>query len=141
MNEVSNVQRAIWMTLITSLATPLFASLLFMALGLARPFTDFMLQSTEGLPIGEAAVDVFTWAALPSTVAGIGLSPFVLQHGGYTWLHAAVGGVLAFMASAIIFPIDAGGAMPLLAFLAGLIAIGMRQLLIAIGIILDRSGP
>lgn len=141
MNQASNAQRALWMVLITSLAAPLFAGLFFALLGLARPLTDFLLQGTAGLPLGEAAVHAFTWAALPATVTGIGLTPFVLQHGGYTWLHAAVAGVLAFMASTIIFPFDAGAAMPVLAFLAGLLAIGMRQLLIVAGIILDQRGP
>ena len=59
-----------------------------------------------------------------------GLTPYVLESGTYGWLHAAVAGVLAFGASTIISPFGAGPMMPLLAFLAGLIAIGMRVMLI-----------
>lgn len=89
-------------------------------------------------PLGEFAVDVFAWSALPATVGAIALSPFVLQHGTYSWLHAAVAGVLAFMAAAIIFPLPVEGALPFLAFLAGLIAIGMRMMLMKGGILLEN---
>jgi len=88
-------------------------------------------------PPGEFAVDVFAWSALPATVAALGLTPFVLQQGTYSWLHAAVAGVLAFTAASIIFPFPNQAALPVLAFLAGLIAIGMRQLLITGRILLE----
>ena len=42
------------------------------------------------------------------------------------------------MAATIIFPIPAQGALPVLAFVAGLIAIGMRALLIGAGILLEN---
>jgi len=136
--DVSNGQRTVWMVLITSLAAPFFTSLLYLALALARPATDFLMPEPVTGPLGEFAIDVFAWSALPATVAALGLSPFVLQHGTYSWLHAAVAGVLAFMAATIIFPIPAQGALPVLAFVAGLIAIGMRALLIGAGILLEN---
>lgn len=141
MNDVSNGQRALWMVLITSLAAPFFASLACIGLALARPLTEFLMPGAPTAPLGEFAVDVFAWSALPSTVAALGLTPFALQHGSYSWLHAAVAGVLAFMAGAIIFPFPAQGALPFLAFLAGLIAIGMRWLLITGGILLETPKP
>jgi hypothetical protein len=125
------------MVLITSLAAPFFTSLLYLVLALAKPATDFLMPEPV-TALGEFAVDVFAWSALPATVAALGLSPFVLQHGTYSWLHAAVAGVLAFMAAAIIFPVPAQGALPMLAFVAGLIAIGMRALLIGAGILLEN---
>ena len=137
MNDVSNGQHALWMVLITSLAAPFFASLISVGLALARPLTDFAMPEAPTPAIGEFAVDVFAWSALPATVAALGLTPFVLQQGTYSWLHAAVAGVLAFTASAIIFPFPNQAALPVLAFLAGLIAIGMRRLLITAGILLD----
>jgi hypothetical protein len=72
-------------------------------------------------------------------VAALGLSPFVLQHGTYTWLHAAVAGVIGFAAGDIIFTL-VGGAPAVLAFLAGLLAIGMRAMLIAGGILREAPG-
>jgi hypothetical protein len=134
-NSVSNVQRALWMVLITSLAAPFFAGLIVVALSLLSPATDFLLPARVGETLGEAGVDAFTWSAFPATVAALGLTPFVLQHGTYTWLQAAVAGVVAFMAGAIIFPFPVGPALPFLAFLAGLVAIGMRAMLITGGIL------
>jgi hypothetical protein len=136
-NKISNMTRAIWMVLITSLAAPFFAGLLFVALQFAGSATDFLLPPRPGEAIGEVGVDAFVWSALPAAVAALGLTPFVLQTGSFTWLQAAVAGVLGFMAGAIIFPFSAGGALPFLAFLAGLVAIGMRGLLIAGGILRD----
>ncbi len=134
-NKLSHAMRALWMVLITSLAVPFFAGFIVVALRLLGPATDFLLPPHGAEAIGEVGVDAFVWSALPATVAALGLTPFVLQHGTYGWLHAAVAGVIAFMAGAVIFPFPAGGALPFLAFLAGLVGIGMRSLLIAGGIL------
>lgn len=136
MRKVSNGQRALWMVLITSLAAPFFAGLIVVGLSFAGPVGVFLLPPQGGVPLGEVAVNAFAWSALPATVAGLGLTPFVLQHGSYTWLEAAVAGVLGFLAGAIIFPLGEGGSPPFLAFLAGLIIIGLRALLVAAGILL-----
>ena len=138
-NKIGNPLRALWMVLITSLAAPFFAGLIVVALQFMGPVTEFLLPPHSGEAIGEVAVDAFVWSALPATVAALGLTPFVLQQGTYTWLHAAVAGVLGFMAGAIIFPFPATPAMPFLAFLAGLVAIGMRALLIAGGVLRDEA--
>ncbi|MBS0232955.1 MAG: hypothetical protein JSR99_05670 [Proteobacteria bacterium] len=129
--------RALWMVLITSLAAPFFAGLIVVVLMLLSPATDFLLPPPSGEALGDVAVGAFVWSALPATVAALGLTPFVLQHGTYGWLEASVAGVVAFAAGAIIFPFEAGHALPLLAFLAGLLAIGMRSLLIMGGILRD----
>ena len=136
MKNVSNSQRALWMVLITSLSAPFFAALLYMALSFVGPVKDLVLPPSGGEGFGEIAVNVFAWSAFPATVAALGLTPFVFQHGSYSWLHAAVAGVVAFGAGAIIFPFADGGALPFLAFLAGLLAIGVRTMLIAGGILL-----
>ncbi|MFT3730130.1 MAG: hypothetical protein QM780_01725 [Hyphomicrobium sp.] len=138
-NKISNPIRALWTVLITSLAAPFFAGLVVVTLQFLSPATDFLLPPRPGEAIGEIAVDAFIWSALPATVAALGLTPFILQHGTYSWLQAAVAGVLAFMAGAIIFPFPVGSALPFLAFLAGLVAIGLRALLIAGGIL--RAEP
>lgn len=138
-NKISNAMRALWMVLIISLAAPFFAGLIFVGLQFLAPATNFLLPPHSGEAIGDVAVDAFVWSALPATVAALGLTPFVLQNGTYPWLHAAVAGVLGFMAGVIIFPFHAGSAMPFLAFLAGLLAIGMRALLIAGGILREEA--
>ncbi|MET0638957.1 MAG: hypothetical protein ABWZ19_02950 [Hyphomicrobium sp.] len=135
---MSNAVRALWTVLIMSLALPLFAGLIVVALQLASPASDFLLPPS-GKAIGEVAVDAFVWSALPATVAALGLTPFILQHGTFSWLQASVAGVVAFMAGAIIFPFPAGSGLPFLAFVAGLLAIFIRSLLIASGIL--RAEP
>jgi hypothetical protein len=135
MKDVSNGQRALWMALITSLAAPFLASLIVVAISLAVPLADYILPPRGDTSLGEVAINAFAWSALPATVAALGLVPFVLQHGSYTWLQAAVAGVLGFAAGAIIFPLPDGGSPPVLAFLAGLLAIGMRAILVGGGIL------
>jgi hypothetical protein len=130
MDGVTNAQRALWMVLITSLAAPFFASLADVAMTIASPLFDFALPPRDGKPLGEVAVSAFIWSAFPATFAALALLPFVLQHGTYDWLHAAVAGVVAFAAAQFVWPIAPGGAPVLLAFLAGLIAILMRAILI-----------
>lgn len=135
MAKIPNTQRAIWMVLITSIAAPFFASLIEVALTLASPFVDFLLPPRSGKPLGEVAAGAFAWSAMPATIAGIGLAPYVLQSGTYSWLHAAVAGVIAFAASILVWPFEAGQSLPFLAFLAGLVAIAMRAMLIRGGIL------
>ncbi|WP_291166103.1 hypothetical protein [Hyphomicrobium sp.] len=132
---MSNTQRALWMVLITSLAVPFFAGLIDLGLMLLSPATDFLLPAHGGQGLGEAGVGAFIWSAFPATVSALGLTPFVLQNGTYGWLEAAVAGVLGFIAAAIIFPLDASMGVPFLAFTAGLLFIGMRALLMTIGIL------
>ncbi|MFN0219665.1 MAG: hypothetical protein ACKVP4_12725 [Hyphomicrobium sp.] len=133
--KVSNAQRAIWMVLITSLAAPFFASLVEVALSLASPLADLLLPPRHEKPLGEVAAGAFIWSAMPATFAALGLSPYVLQSGTYGWLHAAVAGVLAFTAATLIWPFSAGQSLPFLAFLAGVVAITMRAILIRGGIL------
>lgn len=128
--EVTNRQRALWMVLITSLAAPFFAGLIAVAASLAANLTGLQLVSGAERPLGDVGLETFAWSAIPSTLGAIGLTPYVLENGTYGWLHAAVAGVLAFGASAMIAPIAGGPLMPLFAFFAGLIALGMRVMLI-----------
>ncbi|WP_339082805.1 hypothetical protein [Hyphomicrobium sp. ghe19] len=132
---MSNTQRALWMVLITSLALPFFAGIVDLGLMLLSPATDFLLPSRGGEGLGEAGIDAFVWSAFPATVSALGLTPFVLQTGTYGWLEAAIAGVLGFMAAVIIFPFGASTGVPFLAFAAGLLFIGMRALLMMIGIL------
>ena len=135
MNDATNGQRALWMVLITSLAAPFFVSLAALALRLVSPMFDFLLSPNKDGSLGDIAIGAFVWASFPATVGALGLVPYVLQTGTYSWLHAAVAGVVAFGAAAIIWPIGSGSAMPFLAFLAGIAAIGMRAMLIRGGIL------
>ena len=135
MNQITNAQRALWMVLITSLAAPFFASLADVAMTLASPLFDFALPPRGEKPLGEVAVDAFVWSAFPATFSALALLPFVLQAGTYSWLHAAIAGVVAFAAAEFVWPVPPGSAPAVLAFLAGMIAILMRAILINGGIL------
>lgn len=136
MNTTSNKQRALWMVLITSLAAPFFAGLIAVAVSLVAHVTGWVEMPGGALSLGDAGIATFAWSAIPATIAALGLSPYVLQSGTYSWLHAAVAGVVAFGVSTIIAPIPAGPFAPMMAFLAGLIAVGMRAMLVRGGILL-----
>lgn len=124
------------MVLITSLAAPFFAGLIAVAVSLVAHVTGWVKIPGGALSLGDAGIATFAWSAIPATIAALGLSPYVLQSGTYSWLHAAVASVVAFGVSTIIAPIPAGPFVPMMAFLAGLIAVGMRAMLVRGGILL-----
>jgi hypothetical protein len=123
------------MVVIMSLAAPFFAGCIELALRLAGPLAEYLLPTSDGAAPGKVAVDAFVWSILPATAAAIGLLPFVLQHGTYSRLEAAVACVLGFAAGAVIFPLGAGSALAPLAFLGGSVAIAVRAILIWTGVL------
>jgi hypothetical protein len=135
MKNSTNGQRALWATLLTSLVAPAIASIIAIALAIASQAFGLTLSQVLEAPLSEVAVGTYVWAAFPVAISALALLPFVLQTGTYGWLHAAVSGVLGFMAAAIIFPFQDGGMLPVFAFLAGLTIITMREFLIKIGIL------
>ena len=135
MAKVSNRVRAVWSVLITSLAAPFFAGLAAVAIRLAGSAFGVALFAGGDVPAGDFAIAAFAWSAIPATITGLALIPYVLEAGTYSWLNAAIAGVVAFGASALLVPVGAGPVMPFLAFLSGLIAIVMRLVLIRGGIL------
>ncbi|MGL4395400.1 MAG: hypothetical protein ACRCS9_02570 [Hyphomicrobium sp.] len=128
--NVSNGQRALWMVLITSLAAPFFAALTAVAMALVTRALGAGGLFGGADAIGDVAVAAFAWSALPATLAALGLALIVVRRATYSWLEAAVAGVLAFTLVFVILPFNAGGNVAPFAFLAGLIAILLRAMLI-----------
>lgn len=135
MAKLPNTQRALWSVLISSLAAPAMAAVVAVVLWLGQSLAGITLLPSGAATAGEVGLRAFAWSALPATVAALALTPYVLNEGTYGWLHAAVAGVVAFGAAAIIFPLSAGPFMPVLAFGAGLIGLGVRLTLIRIGVL------
>ena len=106
-----------------------------MAWVLVANATGFAALPGAGRSLGDAGLMTFAWSAMPATLGALGLTPYVLDSGTFGWLHAAVAGVVAFGASVLIAPIDGGPFMPLFAFAAGVIGIGLRAMLIRGGIL------
>lgn len=128
--DVTHSQRALWSVLITTIAAPFFAALVFLALRLASPISDFALPVRGDEALGAAAVAAFVWSALPAVSTAVILLPFVLQTGTYGWLAAATAGVFGFAAGYFVFPFATQASPAYLAFVAGLIALGLRLMLI-----------
>lgn len=135
MNGISNAHRALWMVLVTSLSTPFFVALAMVALIAIAAIAGVPLPAGMQISVGDIAIASFVWASFPAAIAAFALVPFVLQHGTYSWLHAAIAGVVACAAAAIIFPLNGGPLLSVIAFAGGLIAIGLRMMLITYGIL------
>lgn len=134
--EPGNGQRAFWTFLFFTLCGPFFAALAYAAVViLAPPLKLGALLPNALPPLGEAVAGVFVWSALPAGLAALGLLPFVLKRGSLGWIEAAAAGVIGFAAATAVAPFEHGGALPAMAFLAGLIALAVRHVLLAANIL------
>lgn len=135
---VSNAQRALWTFLLYALAGPFFAALLIVAgIGFARAVgVPSFIPATVG-NVGEAGLAVFVWSALPALMTGLILAGVVWRTGGLAWMVSAAVAVIAFAGAALLLPLELHDARPYLAFLAGLVSIAVRQVLIQADIIAD----
>lgn len=135
---VSNGQRALWTFLLYALAAPFFAGLgvvIFVALARATGLNSFVPDNVGGL--GEAALATFVWSAVPSVLTGIILAAVVWRTGALSWMAAAAVAIIAFAGAALLLPLELHDARPYLAFLAGLVSIVVRQVLIQADIVPD----
>ena len=135
---VANGQRALWTFLIYALAGPFFAALaLVIVIALAGAFGLSGLLPVEVAGLGEAALAAFVWSAVPAVITGLILAGVVWRTGGLTWTVAAAVAVIAFAGAAMLLPLDLHDSRPYLAFLAGIVSIAVRQVLIQADIIVD----
>jgi hypothetical protein len=135
-NEIGNGQRALWTFLFFTLCGPFFAALTYaIAILLAAPLGLGSLLPQGLPPLPEAVMGVFVWSALPAALAAVILLPIVWRRGTFGWVEAAAAGVVAFAAAAVLAPFQNFGGLSVLAFLAGLIAIAVRHVLLAAGIL------
>lgn len=129
--NVSNGMRALWTFLFYTLVGPFLAALLVVvALLLAPPFGLGALIPTDAPAAGDAAIATFVWSAIPAAIAALALVPLVFFRGSFGWLEAAAAGVLGFCVALFIAPSAAGNAIPFFAFVAGLVSVGVRQVLL-----------
>jgi hypothetical protein len=139
-DEVGNGQRAFWTFLFYTLCGPFFAALAYAGANILAPPLKLGALLPAGLPpLGEGVAGVFVWAALPAAMAAIGLVPMVWRRGRFGWIEAAAAGVIAFAAASALAPFEAHGALPVLAFTAGLVSLMVRHVLLAANIL--RASP
>lgn len=135
---VTNAQRALWTFLIYALAAPFFAALAVTAgIAFAHGFGLPSLIPSAVTGIGEAGLAAFVWSALPAVVTALVLAIIVWRTGALPWIAAAAVAIIAFAGAALLLPLELHDARPYLAFLAGLVSIAVRQVLIQADIISD----
>jgi hypothetical protein len=133
---MTNTHRALWTFLIYALVAPFFGALVIaIVLALASLFGIADMLPDDVAPTGAAAIAAFVWAIMPAVLTGIALAAMAWQTGGFSWVVAAAAAVIAFTIAAILFPIGLEDARPYLAFLAGVIALGVRAVLVRMNVI------
>lgn len=133
---VTNAQRALWTFLIYALVAPFIAALALVAfIAMAWVFGLPSLVPVATPSLGEAGLAAFVWAALPATFTALILAIVVWRTGGVSWIAAAAVAVITFAGAAMLLPLDLHEARPYLAFLAGVVSITVRQILIQADII------
>lgn len=129
---MTNVQRALWTFLIYALVAPFLAALVTVAIVILAGAFGLGDLLPGGLPpLGAIGLRAFVWSVVPAVLTALALAPGVLRRGGFGWIVAAVAGVLAFAVAAVLFPLSGLEALrPYFAFLAGLVAVALRQMLV-----------
>lgn len=147
MQGVGKLQRALWTFLLFTLVGPFFGAL---ALVVLVPFAALagLLPGVQGvglevfLPLlAEWAFSAYIWGAMPAALAALALMPAVIRGGTFGPLAAAAAGVAAFAAAAAVLDVPDPDLLPYLAFLAGLVAVACRAVLIGSGILLKAAQP
>jgi hypothetical protein len=132
---VTNAQRALWTFLIYALVAPFIAALTVVALIALASFVGLASLIPVDAPLGETALATFVWAALPATFTALILAIVVWRTGSMSWIAAVAVAIITFAGAAMLLPLDLHDARPYLAFLAGLVSLVVRQILIQADII------
>jgi hypothetical protein len=133
---MGTAQRALWTFLIYALLAPLLAALaVVVAVAAAPPLGLADLLPGESQSLGQAGVATFVWAGLPAVATGLVLAVVALRSGGFGWFLAAAVAVIAFAVASLLLPFALEDARPYLAFLAGLVAVAVRVVLVRLDIL------
>jgi hypothetical protein len=132
---MTKAQRAVWTFLIYALVAPFLGALVIAAvLALASAFALADLLPDGVAPTGAVAIATFVWAILPALITALTLAAMVWSRGNFSWIVAAAVAVVAFTVAAVLVPIGLEDARPYLAFLAGLIAVAVREILVRMSV-------
>jgi hypothetical protein len=133
---MTNIQRALWTFLIYALAPPFLGALVivaFLTLVSALGLGDLLPENLP--PLGHAALAAFVWAIVPAVLSALALAAVTSRNGTFSWIVAAAAAVVAFALAVMLFPIGLEDARPYLAFLSGVVAIAVREVLLRAHII------
>ncbi len=126
--ETRNPSRLFWTFLFYTLAGPFIAGLVAAAVAIA-------LGDIAGMPDvpnpGEFGISIYLWSAIPAAFTALMLLPLVWTKGRFGVPEAGIAGVVAFGIAYFLSPLPLGGAIAYAAFIAGLISVAVRQILIS----------
>ncbi|MGQ0673107.1 MAG: hypothetical protein ACT4N2_09550 [Hyphomicrobium sp.] len=142
MDEISAGQRALWTTLITSLAAPFFGALTVFAISVVAGLLGKGPDSLKALDgagqlawAADKAVATFAWGAVPAVAGGLAMGALILLRGRVRWLEAALIGAIAATIAAFL----TGGIVwqhaPPVAVIGSLVALAMWGVLSRAGIL------
>ena len=133
---ITNGQRALWTFLFYALVGPFFAALaLVIIIALASVFGLSGLLPAELPSLPQVGLAAFVWSTVPAVLTALVLTIVVWRTGDFNWLVAVIVAVIAFAIAAMLLPLDLDHARPYLAFLAGIVATMVRQVLVQIDVI------
>ncbi|MBC7830683.1 MAG: hypothetical protein H7Y62_01530 [Hyphomicrobium sp.] len=133
---ITNGQRALWTFLFYALVGPFFAALaLVIIIALASVFGLSGLLPAELPSLPQVGLAAFVWSTVPAVLTALVLAIVVWRTGDFNWLVAVIVAVIAFAIAAMLLPLDLDHARPYLAFLAGIVASMVRQVLVQIDVI------
>jgi hypothetical protein len=133
---ITNGQRALWTFLFYALVGPFFAALsLVIIIALASVFGLSGLLPAELPSFPQIGLAAFVWSTVPAVLTALVLAIVVWRTGDFNWLVAVIVAVIAFAIAAMLLPLDLDHTRPYLAFLAGIVASMVRQVLVQIDVI------
>lgn len=138
--DVSNWSRALWTGLGLMLVGPFFAALgVVVAMLLGPPLGLGPLLPGDLPDPGFAGLFTFVWSAVPAGLAALVIVPVVGVTGSVGALVAAAAGVAGFFIATLFTDFAYRDFMPAMAFLAALVALGVRYALMAGGVLKDAA--
>ena len=129
---MNNAQRSLWTFLFYTLAGPFLAVVVVLAGSIVLGLAGLLPASAAA---GANALQAFVLGAFVAAIAGAGLAAITSLRGAFSWLEAAVAGVLGFMAVALGSGAIASSHLTALAFLSACVALACRAILVRIRIL------
>ncbi len=102
---------------------------------LAKSFGLSALVPEKLPPLGSIAIGAYVWSVIPAVLTALAVAPIAFRNAQVGWIVVAVAGAISFAIASVLAPIEPESARPYLAFLAGLVAIGVREVLVRAGVI------
>lgn len=137
---ISSWQRALWSFLGFTLVGPFLAALAIVAVLILAPFLKLAaLLPDVALPIGGVGLATFVWSAVPSALTALVLLPSIVKRSTVGATMTASAAVVAFAAANVVAPVAYPSLLTALALLAGVVALAVRRLLVAAGILLPAA--